>query len=35
MNDNYDKQIKRRINAYQFTVDLINDIKNNNFNDEK
>ena len=35
MNDNNDKQIKRRINAYQFTDDFINDVKNKIFHNEK
>ena len=35
MNDNDDKQIKRRINAFRLTDDLINDVKNKNFKNEK
>ena len=35
MNDNDDKQIKRRINAFRLTDDLISNIKNKNFQNEK
>ena len=35
MNDNDDKQIKRRINAFRLTDDLINDVKNKNFQNER
>ena len=34
MNNNDAKQIKRKINAFRFTDDKINDIKNNNFHNE-
>jgi len=35
MNDNNDKQIKRRINAYRFTDELIRNIKSKIFDNEK
>ena len=35
MNDNDDKQIKRRINAFRLTDDLISNIKTKNFQNER
>ena len=35
MNNNDNKNIKRKLNAFRFTDDLIRDIKKNNFPNEK
>ena len=35
MNNNNDPQIKRKLNAFRFTDDLIRDIKTKNFPNEK